>query len=78
MEIITGSEQMKNADLKTSEEFHISSDVLMERAAIELRNALENAVEKLTAVLIVCGPGNNGGDGFALGRLLSERNTSVD
>ncbi len=78
MEIITGSEQMKNADLKTSEEFHISSDVLMERAAIELRNALENAVEKLTAVLIVCGPGNNGGDGFALGRLLSERNISVD
>ena len=78
MEIITCSEQMKNADLRTSEEFYISSDVLMERAAVELRNALEKTVERLSRVLIVCGPGNNGGDGFALGRLLSEKNLIVD
>ena len=78
MEIITGSEQMKNADLRTSEEFHISSDVLMERAAMELRGALEAAVKDLSCVLIVCGPGNNGGDGFALGRLLTEKNIETD
>ena len=78
MEIITTAEQMKNADLRTSEEYHISSDVLMERAAIECRNALLGAVEKLSSVLIVCGPGNNGGDGFALGRLLMERNITAD
>lgn len=78
MEIITGSEQIKKADIRTSEEFHISSDVLMERAAYECRNALLEALPKVSDVLIVSGTGNNGGDGFALGRLLHEKGIDAD
>jgi NAD(P)H-hydrate epimerase len=57
-------------------EFGIPGIVLMENAAISLaavaRDILENASASRDArVLIICGPGNNGGDGFALARHLS-------
>ncbi len=73
MEILVTPEQMKEADRKTSEEMYVSSDVLMERAAIQCLLAMDKAFPGASRVLLVCGPGNNGGDGFALGRLLMER-----
>src|SRR5690625_7780442 len=48
---------------------------LMQQAA----NALANAILQrypLSKVLVVCGPGNNGGDGFGLAKRLAQRGWS--
>ncbi|MEG2909661.1 MAG: NAD(P)H-hydrate epimerase, partial [Erysipelotrichaceae bacterium] len=46
-----------------------TSSMLMERAAGEIKSEILK-MEKIKNIMIVCGPGNNGGDGFALARLL--------
>lgn len=70
---------MQEADRKTQEETGIPQCVLMERAAL----AAYDVITKLkgyegASYLIVCGPGNNGGDGVALARILCERDLIPD
>lgn len=66
---------MKNIDQDSIFKLGIPGIVLMETAARKLLNhVLSHDVEN---VVIVCGVGNNGGDGFALGRLLSIENKNV-
>lgn len=65
------------ADKITQERYNIPSSVLMERAALSALNILEREFD-LGRVLIVCGTGNNGGDGLALARLLHEINVPLD
>lgn len=49
---------------------HIPSLILMEHAAIECVKQIENLVQENHSIFILCGPGNNGGDGLAIARLL--------
>jgi NAD(P)H-hydrate epimerase len=65
-------EQVREIDRRAIEVFHIPGIVLMENAA---RAVVEAAVEMMTSVDrptvgIVCGGGNNGGDGLAVARHL--------
>ncbi len=58
--------------------FGISGIVLMENAARGAADAIERRFEIATAnVVIVCGTGNNGGDGYALARHLRTRGSTV-
>lgn len=71
MEIMT-SQQMQDIDRKAIEEYGIPSIVLMENAG---RGAAEELLKNLTRyeqarVLVVCGTGNNGGDGLVAARHL--------
>ncbi len=50
----------------------IPSMVLMERAAMACCDQIRQYVNKTQVIGIVCGPGNNGGDGFAIARNLVE------
>lgn len=77
MERILTGEEMKQADLTMTESFGMPSDVLMERAALAFAEELTNSGLPLKYVLAVCGPGNNGGDGFAAARILKERGIEV-
>ncbi len=66
--------QMKACDNHTIHELGIPSQALMERAA---RSAAAFLLERedlypVGKVLLLCGSGNNGGDGFAMGRFLSD------
>ena len=68
---------MKAADSYTIREKKIPSLILMERAA---RTFVETVLDRgfdLSRVCVVCGSGNNGGDGFAIARLLLEKGARV-
>lgn len=67
--ILTG-QQMKEADSYTINTIGVPSLVLMERAALKVVETIEENKTNCSEVLVVCGTGNNGGDGFAIARLL--------
>lgn len=78
MQYILTGEQMKRADRYTIETIGIPSMVLMERAALGVLDVLEAEGADLSHVLIICGSGNNGGDGYALARLLHLKGCPVE
>lgn len=67
------SEQIREADRYTIEHEPIASIDLMERAVTTLMPWFMQRLNKEHHVKIFCGMGNNGGDGLALARLLSEK-----
>jgi ADP-dependent NAD(P)H-hydrate dehydratase / NAD(P)H-hydrate epimerase len=71
--------QMRDADRKTIEEIGIPSLVLMENAGRQVVAAMEAVYESLTdlQVAVLCGRGNNGGDGFVVARTLHQRGVDV-
>lgn len=68
---ILNSAESKAADQFTISKQGISSLDLMDRASNGFALALETRYPNLKSGLIVCGPGNNGGDGLALARIFS-------
>lgn len=70
MKYLVTAQEMKQCDKNTIEKFGMSSEVLMERAALGVVEEIKNAGFEAEKILVVCGSGNNGGDGFAIGRLL--------
>lgn len=77
MEFLLSSEQMKHCDSDTITKIGIPSLVLMERAALAVVDEMYHECCDLRSVLVVCGSGNNGGDGFAVARLLDEQGVRV-
>lgn len=78
MRYLVNSREMKLYDSNTTEKFFVPSIVLMERAAVSFVEELQNQKVDLTRVLVVCGSGNNGGDGYAIARLLKLAGYEVD
>jgi NAD(P)H-hydrate epimerase len=73
--IIVTAAEMREMDRLTIEEFSVPSLVLMERAGERITEALLRRFRRVAkkGVLIVAGKGNNGGDGFVVGRLLKKK-----
>lgn len=69
--------QIREADKYTIDHEPVSSIELMERAATLCANWIIEKIDMQTSISIICGLGNNGGDGLAIARLLSERNYTV-
>ena len=70
MKYLLGSREMKDLDAYTITQMQLPSAVLMERAALAVAGAVKQYMGRPNRVLVVCGSGNNGGDGFAVARLL--------
>jgi NAD(P)H-hydrate epimerase len=70
---------MRQAERHTIDEIGIPSAVLMENAGRQVVTAMESAFEDLalSRVSVLCGRGNNGGDGFVVARVLLERHIDV-
>ncbi len=70
---ILSATQTREADAQTIRQEGIASDELMERAARAFVGWFENKYSPEHPVCIICGPGNNGGDGLVTARLLHQR-----
>ena len=76
---ILNSSQMREADRRTIDDIGIPSLVLMENAGRQAVAAMEAMYPDLSdrQVGILCGRGNNGGDGFVVARTLAQRGVDV-
>jgi ADP-dependent NAD(P)H-hydrate dehydratase / NAD(P)H-hydrate epimerase len=76
---VLNSAQMREADRRTIEEIGIPSLVLMENAGRQVVAAMEAIYPDLADrhVAVLCGRGNNGGDGFVVARTLAQRGVGV-
>jgi len=70
-------EKIREADEYTIKNEPIPSIDLMERAAFQLYKWIKKRVDKYNSVKLFVGPGNNGGDGLVLARLLANKQYSV-
>ncbi|WQY41045.1 NAD(P)H-hydrate dehydratase [Helicobacter pylori] len=66
-------EKVKALDKRVLEKFNLSEDILMENAAMALEKAVLQNASLGAKVIILCGSGDNGGDGYALARRLVGR-----
>jgi len=74
MQKVLTAEQMRTVDRLTTERYGIPSIILMENAAHAVARVITEKLGgsvKGKSILILCGKGNNGGDGAALARILN-------
>jgi ADP-dependent NAD(P)H-hydrate dehydratase / NAD(P)H-hydrate epimerase len=69
---------MREADRITIEELGVSSLVLMEQAAAAVTATMLERYPDCQRVVVLCGPGNNGGDGLAVARQLHVHGVGVE
>jgi hydroxyethylthiazole kinase-like uncharacterized protein yjeF len=79
VEPVVTSAEMSACDRFAIESLHIPSTILMEHAGKGVVDAMEKHFASLSGrtVLVVCGKGNNGGDGFVAARHLFNQGASV-
>lgn len=76
MKIVTAAE-MREIDRVTSERFGVPSLTLMENAGTAVADFVLSEYPQARRVGVVCGKGNNGGDGFVAARKLREAGREV-
>ncbi|HEX68419.1 MAG TPA: NAD(P)H-hydrate dehydratase [bacterium] len=69
MKVVTSS-QMREIDRRTIEGIGIPSLVLMENAGRKVAEAIHKYFPHIKKIILLCGPGNNGGDGLVCARHL--------
>lgn len=72
MKLLATRDEMQEIDAYSIHEIGIPGMVLMEKASMALCEEVTKHLQDYSRCLIVVEKGNNGGDGLALGRLLSE------
>lgn len=76
MKILTAAE-MAATDRRTAEQFGVPLNVLMENAGTAVANFCLAHYPDAQHVIVLCGKGNNGGDGFVAARHLAEEGIRV-
>ncbi len=77
MKPVLTAAQMREADRAASAELGLPGMLLMENAGAAVARVIEERFPKAARVAVVCGKGNNGGDGFVVARRLLERRPAV-
>lgn len=78
MRKLVNQKQMKTIEQYTIDVIGIPSLVLMENAAIQFVGVMTKHTSDEGRILVVCGIGNNGGDGYAIARILANKGYRVD
>src|ERR1019366_7293303 len=76
MEILTSAE-MGAADRRTAEEFGVPLETLMENAGAAVAGFCLRRYSAAERVVVLCGKGNNGGDGLVAARMLAAAGVAV-
>ncbi len=78
MQYLLSQDQMTEIDQYALNQLEIPSAILMENAALNSANIIKSILlsdekfhDHISDILVLCGSGNNGGDGFAIARQLS-------
>ena len=76
---VLNTTQMRDAEKRTIDEIGVPAIVLMENAGRQVVAAMDAAVDRFADldVVVLCGRGNNGGDGCVVARVLHERGVRV-
>lgn len=69
MKVLT-QEEMRTLEKIAIDDYQMTSRLLMENAGRSVFDCIKNLKEDFSKVIILCGLGNNGGDGFVLARQL--------
>lgn len=79
MQKILTVEQMRAADFYTINELKVPSKTLMYRAGCDIADEVAAVADRIQAkeILVVCGTGNNGGDGFVCAEELKRRGYNI-
>jgi ADP-dependent NAD(P)H-hydrate dehydratase / NAD(P)H-hydrate epimerase len=77
MKILTAKE-MGAADRRTAEEFGVPLATLMENAGAAVAAFCLREYAAAERVVVLCGKGNNGGDGFVAARVMAEAGVAVE
>jgi NAD(P)H-hydrate epimerase len=77
------AEEMREVDRLTTERFGVPSLQLMENAGRHIAHFIRDFsvqwhLDRPRRVAVLCGKGNNGGDGLVVARLVSEENTRFE
>jgi NAD(P)H-hydrate epimerase len=81
---VATSEEMQRIDRISIERYGIPGAVLMERAGLGVVARIDDLFcqgtnkNKARKIIVVCGGGNNGGDGFVIARLLHNQGREVE
>lgn len=71
------AQEMRELDRRATQEYKVPSLTLMENAGRAVADAVEKLAPRGGNVLVLCGSGNNGGDGLVAARYLKERGYNV-
>jgi len=77
MYVLTPSE-MKHIDERAINEFGIDGRILMENAGRGVFEAIFEKKFEISKISVLCGKGNNGGDGFVVARYFINRGSEVN
>lgn len=79
MQKVVTSQEMREMDRYTIKQLGIPGMVLMENAGIGTHRVIQELIDELPdpIVYLFCGKGNNGGDGFVVGRHLWDNGATV-
>jgi hydroxyethylthiazole kinase-like uncharacterized protein yjeF len=77
--VLVTAEEMRRMDGRTIEEFGIPGLLLMENAGLQVVTHAERRFGSWRGkrVLVLCGGGNNGGDGMVVARHVAQRGAEV-